>query len=298
MTINTFNPSGVQAANCLSLIGPDADGSGPYDFVTPANVLTQDAGGGPNGSGTYGNDFQLKKTGSFSEAGYTLGTPFSFPGGSGGTGTSVFIAFSSIAADLSSSFPLYSVTAGSYGSYLTALFKSSVSNTPLANSGSTSKLTGTAVSTGVAFTVAMTADPFGTTAKWNLYQNGSLVTGPTTIANVGSTANVAHLGGVSGQGALTCNIAYIAFFQTALSSTDVSNLHASLTGGGAFSLITTGGGVSVTPGKTDVSITGQTPTVAPAGHWITPATALRRGFVPPGHGRRLWTPSHLARRAA
>src|SRR6185437_13724718 len=96
--------------------------------------------------------------------------------------------------------------ASTYGSYLTALFKSSVSNTPLANSGSTTKLTGTAVSTGTAFSLCLTADPFRSSAQWSIDQNGAVSAGPTTELNTGATANVGHLGGVSGQGALTCNI--------------------------------------------------------------------------------------------
>jgi len=246
MSDQTFNPSGPGGPTCISLIGVGTSSGAVKDFVTPSNTLTQDTGapGGPTGSGTYGPDFRLYTKDSFDEYGWTLGTPPSFAGGTGQPGVTAFIAFNTIGSPgASSSFYLYEQNATTLGSYATIAFKASVGAlTPIVTAGSTNKLTGTAQGAGTAFTVAASGS-FGASNTWSLYINGALSTS-SALVNTGATAPIGRIGGQNGQGNLGgstgVGIAYAAFFNSVLSSTDISNLHASLTGGGAFGLLTPG----------------------------------------------------------
>lgn len=245
----TFNSSGVGGANCEWLIGLDNDASNGNltEFVGLGTTFTPDnSGSQANTSGSYGWGFTLDFSGTnFTNYGFGVSPTLPFNAGSGHAWT-LFIAFNGIASPGVTHGTVYflSQSTSVIGSALPDIVINSTvgAYTPSMVSGSTAEANGTSAGSATAFWVAISGG-YGNSSpndNWQIYQGSSTPAGSATVSNTGSNISLARIGGVNGQGSFggTCGLAYVAKFNTILSGADIASLGSSLTGSGAFSLIT------------------------------------------------------------
>lgn len=227
----SINAGGVGYANLVSLIGVEDDNATVKDFFNGSNTITvQSAGNQPINNSTYGYGLKIAVLDSFHVYGYTMAAHPAIVESS--TGATMFVAFNKI-TDANSGFcgvmaeaadaALIQVAIGS----TTTPLEANINGTQITSSGGN-------VGLNTACSIAASISAAGAGA---LYVNGSSV-GTTTGAPSPGSKTPVRIGTLDGQGAFGAEICYIVWFNTVLSSGNISSLHSSLTGSNAFSLIT------------------------------------------------------------
>lgn len=244
MTTNSFNSSGPGASLCQSLIMVDPSG-GVWDYVSgnpsspSATQLTADGSLATpqTASGTYGTGFRLSKNGTTQTYGWTLGTGINLNAGSGNT-TSVFIAVNSLTNGANQTPVFVVATTSSAGAFPTIGFSNSIGSglqPCIFENGSEKQASGDTLSTATAYSLALVDKFNGARA---IYIDGSVAASGTNASIGANSQTINHIGnGSSPTGAMDCYVFCIAIFQGDASSNFLT-YHNSLTGSGAFSLIT------------------------------------------------------------
>lgn len=301
MADQTFNGGyslngGLASAVCNLLVGVGVSSGSVLDFSPSAATLTIVTGETAPSPGTYGQGFWLSKKDSFHMYGYTVAGVPTF-NANAGTSCALFMAVNEIALAANTNAQLVVASAASAGSFPGIQFASTVGSglQPLLNVGGTNKLSsGDTLTTGTPHSLCIVST---NTGNFTFYVDGSQVA---QVANTGSGSSaqtIGRLGSVDGQGSMTLQLAYLAYFSAAsgpgdvLSAANVLALHNSLTGSGAFALVTGGSGgggggpILLLDSNTDG---GMTPSME-GGMTCRPRTSPRI-FLPP---RNVLTPAHL-----
>jgi SPP1 gp7 family putative phage head morphogenesis protein len=260
ITLNSSHPLVVDGS-LVALIGVDSDNT-IKDFVTPSRTLTLSASCPAIASGTYGRHFETIGSGTFNFFGLTI-SPSIGPVMTGDPdGACIFIAFDAV---------LGGNGTGGTGPVLTGYLNSSGAGLDMKYDPSTGKMgvappdasgslvySNATLSSGAhTFAVARLGDG---TDNSRTYVDGVL---DRTDSNTGVFASnnggAAAVGGMAGQGYVNARFVYLAWFNRALTSTEISDLNSSLTGSNAFALVDTGAsGISATIASSSGSTTDAT----------------------------------------
>ncbi|MGH8221053.1 MAG: hypothetical protein ACREUT_21170 [Steroidobacteraceae bacterium] len=244
-----FNSSGVEAGSCVLLIGVDSDNETVKDFSPTGAALTQDAGGSAPANGTYGYGFQITEKDSDNDYGYSVSGG---PSVNGAAATSIFIAYNEIAAaDAEGTYFFPNSSISAQLNAVQILFQEIVGGglqPELAVEGNALLPSGVDLTTGTPHSIACVSEYGG---PWGIYIDGSVAASGSNPGYGGASTTIGRIGNLAGQGSMAANICYLAYFDTSLSATDVANLHASLSGGGAFSLISLPAGAGLAGAAND-----------------------------------------------
>lgn len=292
LSLNVSDPLYNNICMCIMV-----DGASVVDVANPAVTITRNASGSTNviAPGFYGDGFGLDGSGSFTSWGWTLANVpatlgpagiSGMPGNVTNNNSSIFVAANSFASanshspffDCSAATNKAGASSGKGGLYLT--------------------LSGGATLTGVTSLSTTAQFPMMTTWSYNAGAGGAQIyygasSTPDITAsstNVGSTSSVMQtLGPASGQGNVHASIFCIVVLDTIVSGSDYLRLANSLTGSGAFALVTgTGGGSGGSAILLDSNIDGGMSSME--GGMTCYSEDSPRIFLPP---RNILVPAHL-----
>lgn len=251
LSLNTSDPLYSHIVQCVMV---DPSNSAVVDVANSGVSFTRNASGTTNvvSSGTYGDGWGIDGDGSFTCWGWAAaGIPASLgpagvsliPGNSTNPDLSIFVALNSFTSAANNA---YFVDNG--GSVQMTQVGVSGGKDVLYENAGTILGTGTqTLPTASAFTLLSTWVYNGGANGGNVYYNGSTTADLSVTAGPnGSGSTMANLGTTSGQGSLKCSVFALVLFDSILTGSDFQRLTTSLTGGGAFALISSS--APVTPG--------------------------------------------------
>jgi hypothetical protein len=210
------------------LLAVDTDGV-VKDLVTPSRVVTRDALC-VIGSGSYGRHFETLGNGSYNFYGLTLGTEFTQS--TAAPGAAIFV----VANDMVSSSEYSLLFGGATSGGLFPRYNHSTGKVQHFHSGAgaVSVESTASIATGAhSFMIARNGDTAHKT-----YIDGALDSAGGQGPGFKGTLSVATVGGSAGFGSVGGKFVYIAVFNDYLTDAEAMELHNSLAGGNAFSMVT------------------------------------------------------------
>jgi chitodextrinase len=237
LALNTSHPL---YSHLKMLLAVDSDGV-VKDLVTPSRAITRD----PLctiGTGTYGSHFETTPNGTYNFHGLAFSPAFDLS--SAAPGAAVFVAANDMVGSSGNEVLFDGISSGGiYPKYTSANGK--VSHYSVSASASSADSTASIAVGAHSFAIARNGD-----TNHKTYIDGALDMSGASGPGYSGSFSVLGIGGNAGSGSVNGQFVYIAVFDDYLTDAQVAELHSSLTGSNAFSLVTAAAADTTAPTMT------------------------------------------------